>query len=186
MMDIMRDEGVAPSLQRPAMGDHAAAMNLVCAILVALRLREATGEGRCVDVSLLQTGYHILGTDISNALLTGQPPRRHDRRSASNPLWNSYPVADDRWLLLVMIDPDRYWPRLCAALDRPDLASDGRFENGWSRVENAAALITELESTFAKRTLDEWTPILDAADLIWAPVRRVECQGASYCLPKLI
>ncbi len=174
MMDIMRDEGVAPSLQRPAVGDHAAAMNLVCAILVALRLREATGEGRCVDVSLLQTGYHILGTDISNALLTGQPPRRHDRRSASNPLWNSYPVADDRWLLLVMIDPDRYWPRLCAALDRLDLASDERFENAWARVENAAALIAELESTFAKRTLDEWTPILDAADLIWAPVRRVE------------
>ena len=45
LMDMMRDEGLPPSLQRPAVGDHAAAVNLVCGILAAMRLRDATTDG---------------------------------------------------------------------------------------------------------------------------------------------
>jgi crotonobetainyl-CoA:carnitine CoA-transferase CaiB-like acyl-CoA transferase len=174
LMDMMRDEGLPPSLQRPAVGDHAAAVNLVCGILAALRLRDATGSGQYVDVSLLQTGYHILGTDIANALVTREPAHRHNRRAPANPLWNSYPVAGERWLLLVMIDPEPYWPKVCAALARQDLMADPRFADGWKRAANATALAEELERTFLTRTLEEWRPVLDAAGLIWAPVLRVE------------
>ena len=130
-MDMMRDEGLPPSMQRPAVGDHAAAVNLVCGILAALRLRDADGVGR-------------------------------------------YPVAGDRWLLLVMIEPDRYWPKLCAALSRPDLLADPRFEGGWKRSAHSKELADELGRTFLSKTLDEWRPILDAAGLIWAPVLRIE------------
>ncbi len=174
LMDMMRDEGLPPSMQRPAVGDHAAAVNLVCGILAALRLRDADGCGRYVDVSLLQTGFNILGTDVANALVTRERAKRHDRRSPLNPLWNSYPVAGDRWLLLVMIDPDRYWPKLCAAIARQDLLDDPRFGDGWKRAANAKALAEELERTFLSRTLEQWRPILDAAGLIWAPVLRVD------------
>jgi crotonobetainyl-CoA:carnitine CoA-transferase CaiB-like acyl-CoA transferase len=174
MMDVMRDEGVEPSLQRPAVGDHAAAVNLVCGLLAAMRMRDATGRGRYVDVSLLQTGFHILGTDVANALVTRQPTRRHDRRRTTNPLWNSYRTAGDRWLLLVMIQPDRYWPRLCQALERPQWLVDPRWSDPWQRARHAEALILELEAVFAERSLEEWTPLLDAAGLIWAPVRRVD------------
>ncbi len=174
LMDMMRDEGVAPSLQRPAVGDHAAASNLVCGILAAMRLRDANGRGQYVDVSLLQTGLHILGTDVSNALITRAPARRHDRRDTPNPLWNSYPVAEDRWILLVMIQADRYWPKLCAAIERPDLIEDERFADAWARMRNCRQLIGELEATFQKRTLQEWKPLLDAAGLIWSPVHSVD------------
>jgi crotonobetainyl-CoA:carnitine CoA-transferase CaiB-like acyl-CoA transferase len=174
MMEIMRDEGVPPSMQRPAVGDHAAAVNLVCGLLAAMRLRDATGQGRYVDVSLLQTGLHILGTDISNALVTREPPVRHDRRAAPNALWNNYPVAGGRWLLLVMIEADRYWPQFCRGIERPDLLEDPRFADAWQRNHNCRELIAELEAVFAQRTLEEWKPLLDAAGLIWAPVNRVE------------
>lgn len=118
MMDAMRDVGAPPSLLRPGIGDHAAAMNLVCGLLAALRLRDADGRGRFVDVSLLETGFHVLGNDVATALVTGEPPPRHDRSAPVNPLWNSYPVADGRWILLVMVEPDRYWPKLCQAIGR--------------------------------------------------------------------
>jgi crotonobetainyl-CoA:carnitine CoA-transferase CaiB-like acyl-CoA transferase len=174
MMDLMHDEGVAPSLQRPAVGDHAAGVNLVCGILAAMRLRDADGRGRYVEVSLLQTGLHILGTDVANALVTRAPGKRHDRQSPANPLWNSYATADGRWLLLVMVDPDRYWPKLCRALERADLEQDERFADGFKRAANSATLVRELEAVFARRSLAEWRPLLDAAGLIWAPVQRVD------------
>jgi len=173
MMDMMRDEGTPPSLQRPAIGDHAAASNLVCGILAALRLRDRDGRGRYVETSLLQTGLHVLGGDVALALVTGQDPRRHDRRKAPNPLWNSYRTADGRWLLLVMIEPDRYFRPLCEALGRLDLRDDARFAEPFARLRHAEALVDELDRTFAERTLEAWRPRLDAAGVIWGPMQSV-------------
>ena len=171
MMDLMRDEGAPPSLQRPAVGDHAAASYLVVGLLAALRLRDRDGRGRYVETSLLQTGLHVLGGDVATALVTGEQPKRHDRSRALNPLWNSYPVKDGRWLLLVMIEPDRYYAALCDALERPDLRDDPRFVEPFERLRNAEALVAELERTFATRTLEEWRPRLDRAGVIWAPMQ---------------
>lgn len=173
-MDAMRDEGVPPSLQRPGIGDHAAAVNLVCGILAALRLRDADGRGRYVESSLLQTGFHIFGNDVANVLVTKEPIRRHDRTKPANPLWNSYPTSDDRWVLLVMIEPDRYWPKLCAAIGRQDLEADERFADAWQRAGHSAELTAELERTFRTKTLDAWRAILDRGGLIWAPVLRMD------------
>lgn len=173
MMDVMRDEGVPPSMLRPGVGDHAAASNLVIAILAALRMRDATGIGRYVEVSLLQTGLYILGCDFATALVAREPIKRHDRKATTNPLWNSYPTSDGRWLMLVMIDPTVYWPRLLAAIGRPELATDPRFEDPFTRAANGAALVAIVEAEFASRPLDEWRPKLDAAGLIWSPVNQV-------------
>ena len=85
-----------------------------------------------------------------------------------------YEVAGGRWLMLVMIDPAPYWPRLAAAVGRPELVDDPRFAEPFTRAQNAPALIAELEREFARRTLDEWRPRLDAAGLIWSPVQRLE------------
>ncbi len=173
MMDAVRDEGVAPSLQRPALGDHAAAVNLVCGIMAALRLRDANGVGQYVDVSLLQTGLHILGNDVSNALITREPLRRHDRRAPANPLWNSYRVKEDRWILLVMIDADRYWADFCRAIGKPELEGDERFCDGFARVRNGGSLVEILDAIFAENTLEEWERRFAGRGLIWSPVRSV-------------
>jgi formyl-CoA transferase len=170
LMDLIRDEGLPPSMQRPGIGDHAAASNLVCGILAALHARERSGQGTYVDVSLRNTALHILGNDAALAMVTGVTPPRHDRRAPANPLWNSYPVAGDRWLLLSMIQPARYWEKLCAAIGRDDLPKDPRFEDPWTRAQNSPALVEELEATFRERTLEEWESVLDDAGLIWAPV----------------
>jgi crotonobetainyl-CoA:carnitine CoA-transferase CaiB-like acyl-CoA transferase len=170
MMDLMRDEGVPPSMLRPGVGDHAAASNLVVAILAALRLRDATGQGRYVEVSLLQTGLYILGCDTAMALVAREPLERHDRASTANALWNSYEAKDGRWVMFVMIDPTAYWPRLCDALHRPDWLTDARFAEPFTRAQNSRVLIAEITAELAKHTLDEWRPRLDAAGLIWSPV----------------
>ncbi|NNL64703.1 MAG: CoA transferase [Myxococcales bacterium] len=175
LMDLMRDAGVPPSMQRPGIGDHAAASNLVCGLLAALRERDRTGEGAYVDVSLRNTALHIMGTDAATTLVTGVAPGRHDRKAPLNALWNTYPVAgDDRWLMLCMIEPDRYWDSFCRAIGREDLLVDERFADGWARTRNAAALVAELETTFAGKTLAEWEKVLEESRVIWAPVKRID------------
>ncbi|MFQ5697187.1 MAG: CaiB/BaiF CoA transferase family protein [Myxococcota bacterium] len=170
MMHLTRECEETPAYLRPGVGDHAASMSLVAGILAALRVRDRTGRGQVIDVSLLQVGLYILGNDLSPTLVTRENPDPRRRRQAPNPLWNQYPTRDGRWLFLVMIDSQRYWSALCRALERDDLIADPRFRKAGYRVANSAALVEILDAIFRSRTLEEWTERLSRGRLIWAPV----------------
>jgi len=171
LMDGMRDPEAPPAWMRPGVGDHSAALALVTGVLAALRTRDAGGGGQVVDVSLQQIGYYVNGNDTAYALVTGESPPRHDRRTPRNPLWNHYPCGGGRWLFLVMIDSDRYWPALCRALDRDALATDPRFADAPARFHNSRELVALLDGLFAERGLEEWSEALGRERLIWAPMR---------------
>ncbi len=173
-MDLMREPGSTPAWQRPGIGDHAAGMSLVAGILAALRVRDRTGEGQVVDVSLLQIGLYIQGNDLSAALATRQNPPAHDRTRPRNPLWNAYPTGDGRWLFLVMIESDRYWPALCRALERDEWLRDPRFDSAVTRYKNSPELVALLDSLFRARSLAEWEQRFAGFDLIWSPMRRMD------------
>jgi crotonobetainyl-CoA:carnitine CoA-transferase CaiB-like acyl-CoA transferase len=170
-MDQMRDSELPPSFQRPGIGDHAAALSLVSGILAALRMRDASGEGQEVSVSLMHIGFYIQGNDAAMTLATGEAPAQHDRRAPRNPLWNHYPVKDGRWIFLVMIESDRYWPRFCEAIGRPDLTRDERFDGAIARYQNTKDLVEIIEAVLSERTLDEWRAVFDRHSVIWAPTQ---------------
>src|SRR5207244_12342391 len=81
---------------------------------------------------------------------------RQPRRSAVNPLWNHYRCADDQWIALSMLQPDRYWAQFCAALEIPEAASDPRFRTMLDRMMNCTDCIALLDEVFARRPRAEW------------------------------
>jgi formyl-CoA transferase len=98
--------------------------------MVALFNRERTGVGQEVDVSLFQTGIYQLSTDIAGALVTGldcDDWRVRSRADAPNALVQAYKTKDNRWLLLSVVQPERYWSPFCQAIERKDLEHDPRF-----------------------------------------------------------
>jgi crotonobetainyl-CoA:carnitine CoA-transferase CaiB-like acyl-CoA transferase len=173
MMDMFRAPDAIPAFLRPGVGDHAAGVSLVAGILAALRVRDRTGAGQAIEVSLLQIGLYIQGNDMANVLATGQSPPMHDRRAPRNPLWNSYPTADERWLMLVMVESQRYWPNVCRALSLDGVEKDERFGDPVARYRNGRALVEIFDGVFAQRTLAEWEAELARHPLIWSPVRRM-------------
>lgn len=173
MMDQQRDPESPPAFFRPGVGDHCAALSMTTGILAALRDRDRTGRGQIVDVDLQQVGFYIGGNDTCQALATSRPPPRHDRRAPRNPLWNHYPTADDRWLLLVMIDSTLYWRPFAEAIGRSDLLEDERFGDPKLRFQHNRELVEALDATFRGKTLGEWKAALDGKKVIWAPARTV-------------
>ncbi|MDX1648501.1 MAG: CoA transferase [Myxococcota bacterium] len=170
-MDMLREPDSPPAWQRPGIGDHAAALALVSGILAALRVRDRTGRGQTVDVNLMHIGFYVQGNDAAVVLATGQDLPRHDRRRPRNPLWSQYETADGRWLFLVMIESDRYWPALCDAIGHPELRDDPRFDGAVARYRSSEALTARLAEIFRERTLAEWEDAFAGRPLIWAPVR---------------
>lgn len=164
-----------PVMQRAAFGDGIGGMTIAGGIAGALFHRERTGEPSVVDVSLLSTAMWVLSPDIvSSGLLPkemGQLPAA-DRTKNFNPVVNSYRTKDGRWIMLVHLQSDRYWPDLCQRLGRPELVADPRYRDMKARFENREECIRELDGIFASRTLAEWKEALAGMEGPWAPMQR--------------
>lgn len=153
-----------------AFADRITAITLAYGITTALLIREKTGEGQEVDTSLLQTGIFANAQDVGAALVTGKDRQNVERKDLANVLLNSYQTRDGRWLRLAINQPDKYWARVCKAINREDLVSDSRFNAFEPRLKNHTELFSILEEAFKSRTLEEWKPRLDEGRLPWAPV----------------
>jgi crotonobetainyl-CoA:carnitine CoA-transferase CaiB-like acyl-CoA transferase len=170
---LTRPEIELPIMPRAAFGDSIGAMTIAGGIAGALFRRERHGVPSVVDVSLLSTAMWVLAPDIvaSKLVEPGKGMPSFSRSQAPNPLANSYKTGDGRWLLLMMLQPDRYWADFCRHLERPDLIEDARFADGASRFQNREACVAELDREFAKHTLKEWFERFASLEGPWAPMQ---------------
>jgi crotonobetainyl-CoA:carnitine CoA-transferase CaiB-like acyl-CoA transferase len=159
--------------QRGGMGDHMTGMSAAGAVSAALFHRERTGEGQRVAASLVRTGVYMMGWDYALEMRMGARTVPYDRFHAPNPIINSFPTKDGRWMWLLLLQADRHWPDLLRALGREDLKDEPRWSNITLRRENAPSLVEELDKEFVKYTLDEWGAIFDANNVWWAPVNTI-------------
>lgn len=178
MQQLHRGAGEWPSPPRTAFGDVVGGLTIAGAVSTALYRRAMTGEPSVLEGSLLAAGMWQVQMDVVNACIdhaTGSsgsswPPP--DRYQAWNPLMLPYRTADDRFVVLQMLAPDRHWPRLCAVLGHPEAAADPRFADLEARRTNAKACIEWLESVFAEKDFAQWRRLLDDFPGEWAPSLR--------------
>ncbi len=168
---------------RPGFGDNVAALALAYGVMMALFVRERTGVGQGIHVSLLHTGMYQISYDIAGALVTGldfadwreSPPpeavtqsqmaidgiRRFYAEKLLNPLEYTYTTRDSRRICIVSLQPDRYWKTFCLAIGREDLANDPSYQTVEGRAAHCTALVETIWETFATKTLAEWLPLLE-------------------------
>ncbi len=157
---------------RPAQGDHSDSLAALAAILAALRLEERTGEGQVIDVSLFATAAWSMATDLSSTLVDGQNPQQKGRRHRRHALHEAFLCKDGRWVLLFMPEP-HWWPRFCAAVDKPEWVDDPRLATIESRSANMPYVTELLDGVMATRTLAAWGDLFDEVGFIWAPAATV-------------
>ena len=170
VMSVLGTPDGPPVIPRAGQGDHVATLNLLAAILAALRLRDHSGEAQRVDVNLLQTGVWTIGSDVSRALISREQPPRTDRTTPVNPISNTYQTRDGRWILLSAPQAERFWPGFCEAIGEPEWASDPRYASLEGLMEHAAELRVAIDERFRRHDLDYWAEQLDRHGLLWAPM----------------
>jgi crotonobetainyl-CoA:carnitine CoA-transferase CaiB-like acyl-CoA transferase len=169
------EPGQPPLAIAGGIADQMGAVMLAYGVLAALLAREKTGRGQEVDASHLGSMAWLQGLSLSAKLMLGFALPRMPRAQAVNPLWNHYRCADDKWLALSMLQPDRYWAKLCHALGIPQAAHDERFVTMDVRAANAAACVALLDEVFASRPRAEWIARLTpSGDFIVSIVNAVD------------
>jgi formyl-CoA transferase len=161
-------DGQPPPLMPPGFFDLHGANAIAGAIGTALFQRERTGHAPVVDVSLLGVGMWSMGPDIVGAQFAGSLPSA-SRTSPGNPIVNCYPTKDERWIYLVCLQGDRFWPEVCEVIGRPDLITDERFIDTPSRFEHREVAVEVLDAVFRTRTLAEWCDAFANFSGVWAP-----------------
>ncbi|MFC1940455.1 CaiB/BaiF CoA transferase family protein [Chloroflexota bacterium] len=164
--------GSAPVENPRGFGDHVVGLALAYGIMTALYMREKTGRGQEVNVSLFNTAIFALSDDIAGSLVTGQDRQAVERQDIDDALHTSYQTKDRKWLRLGLgLNADLYWSQFCQAIDRNELENDPRFDSFKPRLDNHFALFSILEDVFQSKTLSEWRDRLNKNGIAWAPVQ---------------
>lgn len=157
---------------RPAFGDLLGGMTIAGGIAAALYKRATTGQGSVVDVSLLGLAAWNLSPDVAvSQIHGGSAIPKYGHADAPNPLVGNYRTKDDRYITLMMLQLDKFFPEAMHAIGLAELIDDPRFADPASRFENRTALITLMDKAFAQRSLAEWRETLAGVSGAWGVVQ---------------
>ncbi len=172
IMSVTGEEDGRPVKVGLPLTDLVTAMWAAFGIVTALYRREVTGEGESVELGMLDAVLPLL-TKQAGKVFAGEQPRQMGTRDPVLAPYQTFETADGH--VNVACLNDRLFERLCAAIERPDLATDERFGTNADRVEYMDELATEIESELRERSTDEWIELLvEEAGIPAAPLHSVE------------
>jgi len=152
-------------------GDISAGIYACISILAALRVRDHTGKGQHIDISLLETTTSLLSNVASNYLISGKEAPRLGNGHPNIVPYQAFRTRDG--YVVVSCGNDRLYQTLCQLLGREDLANDPRFATNPQRVRNREQLVPALQEEFLHRSTEEWLPELRAAGIPCGPINTV-------------
>jgi len=141
-----------------SIADMTAGMYAAFGILLALRVKEKTGRGQSIDVSMLEGQLSLLGTMIGGYLADGEMP---------SPMGTAYkallPYQTFRTRtrdLALAVGSEKLWKEFCPVIGCPKLAHDPRYRTNADRAKNRDGLIAKLQEVFLTKTYEEWEELL--------------------------
>jgi crotonobetainyl-CoA:carnitine CoA-transferase CaiB-like acyl-CoA transferase len=158
-MQITGEPEHPPVRSGVAVIDFAGGLASALGLMIALLRARASGQGGDVDVSLHDVAISMLTHLATNYLRSGVEPARLPGGSHPSVVpAQTFPTRDG-WML-VMCMKEKFWRRLCALIERPDLAAQAHYADFDSRLAHRAALVAELETIFRTRRTAEWIAVL--------------------------
>jgi itaconate CoA-transferase len=168
-----------------SISDIAAGMYAYSSILSALLLRERTGQGSRIDVSMLESMVEWMGFPMYYAFNGAEPPPRAGAAHATIYPYGPFPVGDGTEVMLGLQN-EREWAAFCATvLQQSDLATDARFSSNSLRVQNKEALRVLIVTVFASLNRQQVIDRLEQAAIANASVNNwpVASAGARLIRP---
>ncbi|VVM45890.1 Acetyl-CoA:oxalate CoA-transferase [Pseudomonas fluorescens] len=157
-----------------SIADIAAGMYAYTGILSAVLLREKTGIGSQVEVSMLEALVEWMNYPLYYAYEGAAPPPRAGAAHATIYPYGPFPVGDGSTVMLGLQN-EREWQLFCEqVLQQPELASDERFSANFKRVTNRDALRGLIVEAFAALNFDTVIERLDGASIANAKVNDMQ------------
>jgi CoA:oxalate CoA-transferase len=155
-----------------SIGDLAAALYGIVAILAALRARDLTGIGQHLDIAMLDCQVAWLEDALARFSATGKVPGRIGSRHPSITPFQPFRASDGYFV--AGCGNESIWQRFCDAIGMSELKPDPRFATNSARTANHAELEPLLMRHFAAHPRSYWLERLEGANVPCAPIANVE------------
>jgi crotonobetainyl-CoA:carnitine CoA-transferase CaiB-like acyl-CoA transferase len=143
-----------PEIVYGSMVDFYAGSLIAYAVTAALYHRERTGEGQCVDISLLATA---LAMQSARFVWAEGEPREVSRDLRSGGITGIHPTKEGQ--IYISANTPHFWRALCELVGLPGLAEDPKYDSVRKRAEHAAEIIPKIRAALSTRTAPEWEEI---------------------------
>jgi crotonobetainyl-CoA:carnitine CoA-transferase CaiB-like acyl-CoA transferase len=144
---------------------------VVSGVLAALLVRERTGNGQRIDVSLLDALVHAQASGLGAYFLTGEVTPRTGNRSQYFSPSGVYTCRDGRGIVITC-PSEKFFGNLCAALE-----VTWQAEPRFATIEQRLGHQDELDAVLGARCLDfDRDALLErlvAADVLAAPIHEI-------------
>ncbi|MFO7962847.1 MAG: CoA transferase [Desulfobacterales bacterium] len=152
-----------------AVCDQVSSMLLAYGIVTALYVREKTGIGQQVDVSLFGSMLALQSWEATSAWINQAPVPPADRgHPFITGMWSLFEVKDG-WIAIAGVRQD-VWHGFCEVMGIREFEHDPRFADDLTRYVNVAELKAIVDPIFLTRSRDEWVRLLRTVDVIASPV----------------
>lgn len=177
--------------------DITAGMNAAQGILEALFLRERTGQGSALHVSLFDSAAELMAVPYLQARYGRATPQRGGLKHPSIAVYGAFTCSDGHEVVLA-VQNDREWQAFCQhVLEQPALSQDPRFADNSARVLHRDAIEDLIQAVLggltggevADRLTEAQTPfgsINSVLDLIHHPqlrTRQFQVRGRTVEMP---
>src|SRR4029077_6267223 len=157
-----------------SVADIAGGMYAYSAILTALLMRQRTGQGTKIEVSLFEALSEWMGYPAYYTNYGGKAPARTGATHAAIAPYGPFQSADQKPVFL-SIQNEREWERFChIVLKRDELAKDIRFNSGPARVANRRDLHSAIDEVFLRLPASDIVARLEEAHIANARMNSIQ------------
>jgi crotonobetainyl-CoA:carnitine CoA-transferase CaiB-like acyl-CoA transferase len=157
MISITGEEGGSGVRCGTSIADMTAGMYAAFGIMLALRVKDKTGQGQRIDMSMMEGQLGLLNTMIASYGVEREMPA--PMGTAYKALLPYQTLRTKTGDLAIAVGSEKLWKVFCPAIGRPDLLTDERFIGNRLRVTNRTALIDIVQTALLTRSYEEWEQI---------------------------
>ena len=159
-----------PSKAGNSIADIAAGMYAYSNIMAALMHRQQTGQGQCIDVSMLESLAEWMSYPLYYAYDGADAPARTGASHATIFPYGPFPAGDGK-IVMLGLQNEREWKIFCdKVLLQPNLAADERFSSNAKRSGQRELLTGLIVQAFASMTALQLAERLESAGIANAQV----------------
>jgi len=172
LMSITGMPGQGPMRVGIPIADLTAGLLLAQGVLMALLQRETTGRGQWVHTSLLEAQIFMLDFQAARWLMAREVPKQAGNDHPTAIPTGVFPTADGH--INIAASGGALWPRLCEAIEAPELLSHPEHATNELRSRNRVALNERIAEVTRKRPSAHWLERLNEAGVPCGPINTID------------
>jgi crotonobetainyl-CoA:carnitine CoA-transferase CaiB-like acyl-CoA transferase len=155
-----------------SVADVTAGLFALIGILMALRVRDVSGTGQFVDISMFDTMISTMACNFMIYLGTGNVPGPMGTSYSTIVPYGTFPAKDAD--IAIAVGSDKLWRVFGPAIGHPELVDHPAYATNSQRVANRSVLEPLLAQIFQTETTQTWLSKLRAAGVPTSAIRRLD------------